>query len=417
MGATPLPEEEVRADAPHWRREHFIPIRKAELLRLLAQDDQLNDQQREEFLTVCRVLDATLHFEYQQKLDDLKEAYAHFNPDADTRTLEDRSPTELDELVPRVFDSFQHLLERANYERLSREQIQEVVGVASDWGLRLHVDFEIFERLEVYVRGDVIGRRKRRRLRNLYRAELVDVDIYQRLMVVLRLQEDPEEPADERPRPIFAKLFKNIPKQDIDMLLPGARIRLTMLDRGKIALPTLSGLIVATIKIVKGVALALLFGGVMGVVAFIAFVGGTIGYGMRSFFGYVGTKNKYQLSLTRNLYYQNLDNNAGVLHRLLDDAEEQEYREAVLAYFLLWRHAGEDGWTQEELDERAEEFLVRRARLDKVDFETHDALAKLLRLGIAFQASDGRYKALPADIAMAHLDRGWDSCFGLSHEG
>ena len=38
------------------------------------------------------------------------------------------------------------------------------------------------------------------------------------------------------------KLFKDIPRQDLDMLLPGTRFRMTLLDRGKILLPTLSGL-------------------------------------------------------------------------------------------------------------------------------------------------------------------------------
>jgi hypothetical protein len=184
-----------------------------------------------------------------------------------------------------------------------------------------------------------------------------------------------------------------------------------MLDRGKIVLPTLSGIAVAVTKIVKGAVLAALFGGITGIIAFFGFVIGTIGYGLKSFFGYLQTKDKYQLNLTRNLYYQNLDNNAGVLYRLLDEAEEQDCREAVLAYFMLWRHAGGDGWTQQQLDRRAERFLTERMGLDKVDFETHDAVAKLLRLGIARRLPDGRLQALPAELASAQLDRSWDSCF------
>jgi hypothetical protein len=33
------------------------------------------------------------------------------------------------------------------------------------------------------------------------------------------------------------------------------------------------------------------------------------------------TKQKYQLNVARNLYYQNLDNNLGALLRLIDEAE------------------------------------------------------------------------------------------------
>ena len=42
---------------------------------------------------------------------------------------------------------------------------------------------------------------------------------------------------------------------------------------------------------------------------------------------YPYTRDKYRLCLTRNLYYQNLDNNAGVLFRILEEAEEQELRQ------------------------------------------------------------------------------------------
>ena len=409
-----VPHDVVDPEAPHWRREHFIPVRKMELIQLLAKKTGLTDPEREEFLQVCRVLDATLHFEYQRQLDHLKEAYAPFNPDSDTRTLRERSEEQLEELSPRVFDSFTYLLKRANYERLTRDQIQNVVGAASDWGVRLQVDLEIFDRLEVFVRGDIIGQRTRRRLRNLYRLETVDVEIYQRLIVAFRLSEEAtEEDLLDRPRPIFVKLFKNIPKQDVDMLLPGTQIKLTLVDRGRIALPTLSGLAMAAVKIVKGTVLAAMFGGITGLIAFFAFVIGTIGYGVKSFFGYLHTKDKYQLNLTRNLYYQNLDNNAGVVYRLLDEAEEQECREAVLAYFMLWRHAGPEGWPQEKLDAEAERFLIDKVGLDKVDFETHDAVAKLLRLGIAYETAEGHVCALPADVAVAQLDRSWDSCFTL----
>ena len=71
-------------------------------------------------------------------------------------------------------------------------------------------------------------------------------------------------------------------------------------------------------------------GAVVNLASVLGLVGGTIGYGIRSFYGYLNTKNKYQLSLTESLYYQNLDNNAGVFFRLLDEAEEQENCESML---------------------------------------------------------------------------------------
>jgi hypothetical protein len=40
-------------------------------------------------------------------------------------------------------------------------------------------------------------------------------------------------------------------------------------------------------------------------------------------------------ALSENLYFKNFDNNAGVFHHLIDAAEEEEFKEAVLAYSFL----------------------------------------------------------------------------------
>ena len=119
--------------------------------------------------------------------------------------------------------------------------------------------------------------------------------------------------------------------------------------------------------------------GVYGLLAVMGLVGGTIGYGVRSFYGYLRTKEKYQLNLTESLYYQNLDNNAGVMFRLIDEAEQQEHREALLGYFFLWRQAGQSGLTAGELDGAIEAYLSEQVGRP-IDFEVADALAKLERL-------------------------------------
>ena len=40
---------------------------------------------------------------------------------------------------------------------------------------------------------------------------------------------------------VYMKIFKDIPRADVDMLLPGARVTLKFLDRGKIGVGLLSG--------------------------------------------------------------------------------------------------------------------------------------------------------------------------------
>src|SRR6185295_2115696 len=115
------------------------------------------------------------------------------------------------------------------------------------------------------------------------------------------------------------------------------------------------------------------------------------------------------LQLTQSLYYQNLGNNQGVLFALLDEAEEQECREALLAYYYLWRHAGPAGWKASDLDDYVEMDLERLADL-KVDFEIEDALAKLERLKLVTKIDD-RLAAVPIEQALESLDYAWDNYF------
>jgi len=397
--------------AEYANREHYIPIRKTDLVELLCSDAQLPRADQEQFRRFCRGLVATLHCEYHARLEELKDAYAYFDPDSDTEPLEAPTEEERDRQIERLFDKFIALLERANFKRLSHSDLAAALHSASDWGINLEVDFDVFDRLEIFARGDIMGRRTRRRWRNLLRPEELAVPIYQRLVVILRLRDHAEKTKFIDTESVYIKIFKDIPKVDLEMLLPGTRVKLSLVDRGKIVLPTLSGVVLTAWKFLQG-ALTLALSSAYNSIAFLSLVGGTLGYGVRSFYGYLQTKQKYQLNLTQSLYYQNLDNNAGALFRLLNEAEEQEFREAVLAYFFLLTRAGAAGWNREHLDDAIEEFLEQTAKI-KVDFEIGDAVDKLVHFQLVEDRGDGLLYAVPLREARAALDRVWTHA---SHE-
>ncbi len=141
------------------------------------------------------------------------------------------------------------------------------------------------------------------------------------------------------------------------------------------------------------------------VVAFgpIAILGG---FSYRQYASYQTTKQAYHLMLTESLYYQNLDNNVGVLTRLMDEAEEQECREVLLGYYCLWKYGPPQGWTSEQLDDYVEMFLEGTVNL-KVDFEIGDALDKLEKLHLVEKTGD-HYRAVPLEKAVAALESHWD---------
>ena len=402
--------------------EHFIPLRKQELIDLLCANG-LRREEADEFRQFARLLGATYHFQYQQKLEELKTAYAPFDPDADTRSLIRLTAEEKQKRLNRLFSDFAWLMERANFKHLCRDDLEPYLRTASDWGVHMDVDFSCFERLAIFARGDVTQKRTRRRWRNLYRLESTTVPVFQRLVLILKLRPHRRLSKSADTESVYIKVFKDIPKLDLNMLLPGARVLMTYVDRGQISLPLLTGfgmllsrpllailhILLPFIELGRWAGEEFIRSGGSPTWAVWGLATGTLGYGYRSYYGYQRTRQRYRLTLTESLYFQNLDNNSGVLTRSLDEAEEQDCREALLAYFFLWRGAGERGWTSAELDGAVEAYLEKSGGV-KVDFEIGDAIAKLERLQVVEKLAD-RYRARPLPVALRVLDRAWDDFF------
>ncbi len=382
------------------RPEAYIPLRKRDLGETLARFPGLKVEDAASFQRLCRLLHALVHCHLEATLDELKDAYAPFDPDADTRAGAALSQQELDLRREVLFEGFGRLLARANFHRLAEAEINAALEDRSHWGLHLTVDFTLFDRLELYYRGDRMGTRYRRAWRNRFRSEAIDVPIYQRLVLIFHLKRGQKYSKVLDTDDVYLKLFKDIPKLDLDMLLPGSQVKMSLFDRARVALPTLSGIGIVLYKMIWATAMA--FGSTL---AFLGLVGGTVGYGVRSLYGYLNTRQKYQLNLTQSLYYQNIDNNAGVIHRLLDEAAEQENREVMLAYFFLWHDAPEEGLTAAALDARIEAWLEREAE-QSVDFEIADAFGKLVQFRLV-QQSKGLWQAVPIEEAIRLLAEHW----------
>jgi hypothetical protein len=397
-------------------REHFIPLRKSDLIHLLCKDQKLTAREREPFRQFCTLVSSVFHFEYLKQLEELKDAYAPFDPDADTKTLHPVSAEERGQDEEQLFGKFTALMERANFKRLTREEMQRALQeVATISGIHTHVDLNLFERLDVFVRGDVMGRMHRRSWTKLWRREEIRVPLYQRLVLIVKLKAHKRLDKDIDTSRVYLKIFKDIPKMDQEMLLPGARVRMTRMDKALIAYPLVGGLGIMFWEIgsqvlpnVNKLEVAALATG-LGALATWGVAGALGGYGYKSYHSYQVKKQDYNLRLTKSLYYKSLDNNTGVLMRLLDEAEEQECRETFLAYFCLWKYAPAEGWKAEQLDDYVELYLEGNAKL-KVDFEIGDALAKLERLQIVSKVGDA-YHAQPLDKALEMLDATWDNYF------
>ena len=175
----------------------------------------------------------------------------------------------------------------------------------------------------------------------------VDVPTFARVAVIFKQRPHKRLGDDADTHSVFLKLFKDIPQVDVEMLLPGGRIRMPRLDRLKLG-GSITSIVAYVAWKLSTFPLVAARAGWRPATLWLLYAPASrssLGYGYKTWYSFQVSRQTYTLQLTQSLYYQNLDNNGGVMFRLLDEAEEQETREMLLGYFYLWRYAGEEGWT------------------------------------------------------------------------
>ena len=399
-------------------REHYIPLRKADLIQLLARDPQLTVQERQPFQAFCRLITAIYHVQYLEELEKLKDAYAPFDPDSETRPLKPLDAEQKQKCVDQLFSHFESLMNRGNFQHLSWTDVEAAMeGGSTAWGVNMNVDPTVFERIELFARGDTMVTRTK----GWFRKKQIKVACWQRLVFIIKMRPHRRLRKTIDTKSIYVKIFKDIPKLDLEMLLPGGRLEWPALKKwtfwgalsanlGYLAFSVGPKLVAVGLAIAGGLELLqrdfteaysyFTKAVVLGPIAILA------GFSYRQYSSYQTTKQNYTLMLTESLYYQNLDNNFGVLTRLLDEAEEQECREVLLGYYCLWKYAPPAGWEAGQLDDYVEMFLEEKANL-KVDFEIGDALDKLEKLGLVTKTGS-HYHGLPLTQALPILESRWN---------
>lgn len=393
----------------HYDREHFIPIRVSDLVEFLvtgagAKQNNIAPLAPNEaslFREFAKRLELHFHSELLPKLQQIKDAYAPFDPDADTQIIKVHDNESRAQDLDKLFDRTRQLLAKANYREIPRLEVMQLLEGQSHWGLQLDVAWDVFERIEVFYRGDRVKIASYRPWWKLFLKEEVVVPEFQRLVLLIKLKPHRRLGKGTDTDSVLLKMFKSLPKPDIDMVLPGTKIKLTKWDMGMIFSPLISGFAILAYKILADViGFQDIFALGVGVALSWSLAAAFAGWGYKSWISYSNRKTQYSLKLTQSLYFQNIDNNAGVFFRLLDEAEEQEIREALLAYYHLWKNPLV-GLDAEALDDLVEKDLENRLGI-KVDFEIHDALEKLVRLNLVRQ-ENGRLYAIPLSEAVDRL--------------
>ncbi len=218
---------------------------------------------------------------------------------------------------------------------------------------------------------------------------------------------------------VLFKYFRHIARADLKALFPNVRVVMSLADQLTLAVPAVVGGVPILIKLASTMAVLFLVAGFyLGLTGTIhdndvekalAALSGLFALGafiLRQWGNFHRQSLVHQKELTDNIYYRNVNNNSGIFNYIIGEAEEQDWKEALLAYYVLLTTAAP--LTREALGARIEELLARAFGV-ATDFEIDDALARLKGLDLLTDA--GGLSAVQLADALARLDKEWQQFF------
>ena len=270
-----------------------------------------------------------------------------------------------------------------------------------------------FEQIVIYYRGASNQKDERRSIRKFLRKEEFDVPIFQRLFLMFKLKpfearveevmrekklsRDAAEkwvtkrcqhlPPSINEKNIYLKLFKNIPRTDIEMVFPNTDVRFRPLDKLRLGVTAGGGLGMGAVGAAGKIALL--------TTNPIAASGALVGLGgiaARQAMGFINQKQRYMVVMAQNLYFHAMADNRGVMLKIAARAAEEDVKEEMLLYSVLAKEKATRA-DFPSIDLAIEYYLLRTFGV-KVDFEIDDALDRLIRDGIVIEKPDGTLETL-----------------------
>jgi hypothetical protein len=409
-------------------RSRFIPITRFALADRLTAPNAWSVGRAADARRFFRYLDLFRQQQYSARLLELDALYEPFSPDSDLLLTRAFSADELRAMEARVVEQVSLLLESANYARLSTDDLASILTASNHYGLDLHVDFSTFEELLICYRGASVRTLTRRSMKTLYRKKEYDQPIFQRLFVLFKLkrfdvlvievmkQQRVDRKAAEKivrkslsrlPKGIqesniYLKLYKNIPRTDLEMLLPNTEVRFRAFDKLRVGVAAVAGTGLAVFAAVGK--LALLVSNPIGAAGAMLGLGGIA---LRQVVTSLNEKQRYMAVRAQNLHFHSIADNGGVFNMLAARAAEEDVKEEMLLYSVLAKENAKRS-DLPSIDAAVEEYLFQTFGVT-MECDLDDALSRLLMDGIVRETSDGWLETLPPREAASLLEQRWDT--------
>ncbi|HKH29391.1 MAG TPA: DUF3754 domain-containing protein [Sphingomicrobium sp.] len=421
------PVEAGPAVAPRQQRDRVIPLRKSDIIDGLVAEGRLDEADQEKFTQLARMLGAILHYEYSAELDQLRETYFYFDPEVDPREF--GLAKDLSEPYRQLSDEFVRVLTDANFVEVSHEDITKAFAERARVRVKIKAPIEDYRDVRMFRRGSHMetidipawfGLRKRP----------LEVKVYDDVVLMVATKPD-DMSSDETRRALSSarrggqkvrsgavlfKYFRHIARADLKALFPNVRVVRSLLDHLMLGVPAILGGVPILIKLASTLTVLLLVAGfylglsgtmqdrdmeqalaaLSGILALGAFL-------LRQWGNFHRQSLIHQKQVTDNVYYRNVNNNAGIFTYLIGEAEDQDWKEVLLAYYGLLIEAGPV--TRDVLDVRIEELLARVIGVS-ADFDVDHALSRLRQFDLVIE-TDGGLTAVPLVDALRRLDREW----------
>ena len=387
-------------------RQQYIPVSRAKVKDAVFQLDGIDDEMRDGLAKVSEMLEAIWHHSSHDGLENLKQLYEDMDPDQIGEANADGSEEFLSTLEDFLIDG--------NWEEINDEEMQEALDGEDVFPISLAVRFDELKTMKLYKLGEVSIEDERTSMFGL-KKETVTIHAFDRIVQILEFHDKSwfEEHKQmkyyqgDEGKGLHLRLFKIVPKLDLETIFPNTSPQMRNLDKIKIFAPLIGGFVTLGLKFGP-----LLFGAETGSTS-ISVLGGLLSalgmYILKSYMSYQKTRERYQTQVSKDLYFKGQANNAAVLNMIVDLSEEQEVKEALLAYIFLHVESGKR-YNEEQLDDRIEGWLLDTFGYD-IDFEVDDALDKLVDLQLLIKAEDETLSVLPIDEALAILDDYWDNIY------
>ena len=376
-----------------------------------------------------RYLDHWRRHSYGVKLLELEQAYEPFSPDTDLLQTRIYSAEERAAMQKRLIGQMVELLEQCNFTRVDPSNVHFILTKDSAYGLDLQVDLDAFEEILIYYRGATTITERRRDIKRAYmRWKEVRIPVFQRLCLLFKLKPfdvrvrelmqerniDRKEaerivrqlrrllPATVASDYIYIKLFKNMPRSDVEMIFPNTKVRFRLFDKIKFGVTAGGGVGMGVVGTASKIAIAT---NPYTLAAAIAALGGVA---LRQATAFINQRTRYMVVLAQNLYFHAMADNRGVMTLLADRAAEEDVKEEMLLYGVLAKERVNVGDLR-QVDKAIEEYLEATFDID-VNFDVDDALQRLKADGIVSELADGTLETLPPRQAALHIDKLWDTC-------